>query len=114
MVMGPAGTGKSTYCKVMQEHCQNARRTVHVVNLDPAAEAFEYEVAFDIRGKGVTVRCRVFPSLSSVRRLCSLCPSRSSESEMARVFRGLVGYGNTPTLRTRCGLKISIRSARQL
>lgn len=50
MVMGPAGTGKSTYCKVMQEHCQNARRTVHVVNLDPAAEAFEYEVAFDIRG----------------------------------------------------------------
>eukprot|EP00752_Nemacystus_decipiens_P002239 g2123.t1 len=49
MVMGPAGTGKSTYCKVMQEHCQNARRTVHVVNLDPAAEAFEYDVAFDIR-----------------------------------------------------------------
>ncbi|CAN0015227.1 unnamed protein product, partial [Hapterophycus canaliculatus] len=49
MVMGPAGTGKSTYCKVMQEHCQNARRTVHVVNLDPAAETFEYEVAFDIR-----------------------------------------------------------------
>lgn len=51
MVMGPAGTGKSTYCKVMQEHCQNSRRSVHVVNLDPAAEAFEYEVAFDIRGK---------------------------------------------------------------
>eukprot|EP00904_Undaria_pinnatifida_P013703 jgi/Undpi1/9463/HiC_scaffold_27.g11920.m1 len=49
MVMGPAGTGKSTYCKVMQEHCQNARRSVHVVNLDPAAEAFEYDVAFDIR-----------------------------------------------------------------
>lgn len=50
MVMGPAGTGKSTYCKIMQEHCQNAKRTVHVVNLDPAAETFEYEVAFDIRG----------------------------------------------------------------
>ncbi|CAB1104123.1 unnamed protein product [Ectocarpus sp. CCAP 1310/34] len=49
MVMGPAGTGKSTYCKIMQEHCQNAKRTVHVVNLDPAAETFEYEVAFDIR-----------------------------------------------------------------
>eukprot|EP00903_Cladosiphon_okamuranus_P015268 g14109.t1 len=49
MVMGPAGTGKSTYCKVMQEHSQNSRRTMHVVNLDPAAEAFEYEVAFDIR-----------------------------------------------------------------
>jgi len=50
MVMGPAGTGKSTYCKVIQEHCQNSKRTVHVVNLDPAAEAFDYEVAFDIRG----------------------------------------------------------------
>lgn len=55
MVMGPAGTGKSTYCKVMQEHCQNAKRTVHVVNLDPAAEAFEYDVAFDIRGERVVV-----------------------------------------------------------
>lgn len=49
--MGPAGTGKSTYCKVIQEHCQNTRRSVHVVNLDPAAETFEYDVAFDIRGE---------------------------------------------------------------
>lgn len=54
MVMGPAGTGKSTYCKVMQEHCHNVRRNVHVVNLDPAAEAFDYDVAFDIRGKAHT------------------------------------------------------------
>lgn len=62
MVMGPAGTGKSTYCKVIQEHCQNSRRSVHVVNLDPAAETFEYEVAFDIRGDGLLlyhVTCRV-------------------------------------------------------
>lgn len=50
MVMGPAGTGKSTYCRVIQEHCQNIKRSIHVVNLDPAAESFEYEVAFDIRG----------------------------------------------------------------
>lgn len=55
MVMGPAGTGKSTYCKVIQEHCQNVRRSVHVVNLDPAAESFEYDVAFDIRGEGAFV-----------------------------------------------------------
>lgn len=52
MVMGPAGTGKSTYCKVIQEHCQNTRRSVHVANLDPAAETFEYDVAFDVRGDG--------------------------------------------------------------
>ncbi|CAM9789675.1 unnamed protein product [Chrysoparadoxa australica] len=50
MVMGPAGTGKSTYCHTMQEHCANARRRVLVANLDPAAEGFDYEVvALDIR-----------------------------------------------------------------
>mmetsp|Transcript_5944 Transcript_5944/g.8946 ORF Transcript_5944/g.8946 Transcript_5944/m.8946 type:complete len:293 (-) Transcript_5944:31-909(-) len=49
MVMGPAGVGKSTYCRVLQEHAANSNRTIHVVNLDPAAEAFEYDVAFDIR-----------------------------------------------------------------
>ena len=49
LVMGPAGSGKSTYCKTIQEHCQNQRRTVHVVNLDPAAEQFNYPVSIDIR-----------------------------------------------------------------
>jgi len=49
LVMGPAGSGKSTYCKTIQEHCENIKRTVHVVNLDPAAENFGYRVAFDIR-----------------------------------------------------------------
>jgi len=47
--MGPAGSGKSTYCKVIQEHCDTIKRCVNVVNLDPAAESFEYRVAFDIR-----------------------------------------------------------------
>lgn len=46
LVCGPAGAGKSTYCEVIQKHCENGKRTVHVVNLDPAAEAFNYEVAF--------------------------------------------------------------------
>ena len=49
LVMGPAGVGKSTYCKTMQEHCANAKRTLHVANLDPAAEFYEYEASFDIR-----------------------------------------------------------------
>jgi len=47
--MGPAGSGKSTYCEAVQKHCLAARRTVHVVNLDPAAETFNYEVAIDIK-----------------------------------------------------------------
>lgn len=50
---GPAGSGKSTYCQAMQQHAQALggprRRTIHVANLDPAAEHFGYDLAFDIR-----------------------------------------------------------------
>lgn len=49
IVMGPAGSGKSTYCKHIFEHCENIQRTVSVVNLDPAAEHFSYPVSVDIR-----------------------------------------------------------------
>jgi len=49
LVLGSAGTGKSTYCRVMQEHCAAAGRTARVGNLDPAADAFGYSVAFDVR-----------------------------------------------------------------
>lgn len=49
IVMGPAGSGKSTYCHALQEHASTLRRRIHVANLDPAAEVFHYEVAFDIR-----------------------------------------------------------------
>ena len=49
IVMGPAGTGKSTYCKAMQEHGKTMKRTIHVANLDPAAESFEYDCSFNIK-----------------------------------------------------------------
>ena len=49
IIMGPAGSGKSTYCKHIFEHCENIHRTVSVVNLDPAAEHFSYPVSIDIR-----------------------------------------------------------------
>ncbi|KAI8993662.1 GPN-loop GTPase [Pilobolus umbonatus] len=49
LVMGPAGSGKSTYCATMMTHCQTTGRKVHLVNLDPAAEHFEYEPTIDIR-----------------------------------------------------------------
>ncbi|CAG9465331.1 unnamed protein product [Pedinophyceae sp. YPF-701] len=49
MVIGPAGSGKSTYCDVLHEHCEAIRRPVHFINLDPAAEHFNYPVAVDVR-----------------------------------------------------------------
>lgn len=49
MVMGPAGSGKSTYCAVIHDHMQALRRSVKCINLDPAAEAFKYPCEVDVR-----------------------------------------------------------------
>lgn len=49
LVMGPAGSGKSTYCSAMQQFAVDERKVVDVVNLDPAAEYFDYEPLVDIR-----------------------------------------------------------------
>jgi predicted AAA+ superfamily ATPase len=49
LVIGPAGVGKSSYCKIIQEHGIATKRTIHVANLDPAAENFEYNAAFDVK-----------------------------------------------------------------
>ncbi|KAH6766122.1 P-loop containing nucleoside triphosphate hydrolases superfamily protein [Perilla frutescens var. hirtella] len=49
LVIGPAGSGKSTYCSSLYRHCETVGRSIHIVNLDPAAENFDYPVAMDIR-----------------------------------------------------------------
>ncbi|XP_053693668.1 GPN-loop GTPase 3 [Sabethes cyaneus] len=49
LVMGPAGSGKSTYCATMQRHGYDDKRLIKVVNLDPAAESFDYQPFIDIR-----------------------------------------------------------------
>ncbi|KAE8708094.1 GPN3-like protein [Hibiscus syriacus] len=49
LVIGPAGSGKSTYCSSLFQHCETLGRSIHIVNLDPAAENFNYPVAMDIR-----------------------------------------------------------------
>lgn len=46
---GPAGAGKSTFCAALMSHAQSLGRTIHLFNLDPAAEHFEYEPTIDIR-----------------------------------------------------------------
>lgn len=49
LVIGPAGSGKSTYCSAMVQHGVDSKRTIEVVNLDPAAEYFDYQPIVDIR-----------------------------------------------------------------
>lgn len=48
-MLGPAGSGKSTYCAAMQRHAETTNRVIGVVNLDPAAEAFTYQAQIDVR-----------------------------------------------------------------
>ncbi|KNE70321.1 hypothetical protein AMAG_14464 [Allomyces macrogynus ATCC 38327] len=49
LVMGPAGSGKSTYCATLMAHLEAARRPAKLLNLDPAAEHFEYDCTADVR-----------------------------------------------------------------
>jgi GTPase SAR1 family protein len=49
LVIGPAGSGKSTFCETIQQHGENIGRTIHVINLDPAAESFKYNCAAGMR-----------------------------------------------------------------
>lgn len=49
LVVGPAGSGKSTYCSAIVRHGEAVGRKISAVNLDPAAEHFDYEPLADIR-----------------------------------------------------------------
>ncbi|KAG8321680.1 GPN-loop GTPase 3 [Homalodisca vitripennis] len=49
LVMGPAGSGKSTYCSAMVRHAEDENKVIQIVNLDPAAEYFDYEPFVDVR-----------------------------------------------------------------
>ncbi|KFO73680.1 GPN-loop GTPase 2, partial [Cuculus canorus] len=48
VVIGPPGSGKTTYCHGMQEFMSRIGRKVSVVNLDPANEVMPYQCAVDI------------------------------------------------------------------
>ncbi|KAG1681400.1 GPN-loop GTPase 3 [Nymphon striatum] len=49
IVIGPAGCGKSTYCSTILAHTEAMNRPVKVINLDPAAEYFDYAATADIK-----------------------------------------------------------------
>ena len=54
-VVGPAGSGKSTFCSTIISHITNGSSTrvasdnVNLVNLDPAADYFDYVPSIDIK-----------------------------------------------------------------
>lgn len=48
LVIGPPGSGKTTYCNAMSKFLQRLGRKVAVINIDPANENMEYTPTIDI------------------------------------------------------------------
>ncbi|XP_064474534.1 GPN-loop GTPase 2-like [Ornithodoros turicata] len=48
VVIGPPGSGKTSYCKAMQEFMTSLGRKVAVINIDPANDVLPYEASVDI------------------------------------------------------------------
>jgi GPN-loop GTPase len=48
LVIGPPGSGKSTYCHKIIEFYKQLNRKVAIVNLDPANENMQYKADVDI------------------------------------------------------------------
>ena len=48
LVIGPPGSGKTTYCHGLQQYCEATRRKVAIINLDPANDNLPYKPAVDI------------------------------------------------------------------
>jgi GPN-loop GTPase len=49
LVVGPPGSGKSTYCDGMNQFLSAIGRPSSIVNLDPANEQTSYKAALDVR-----------------------------------------------------------------
>lgn len=48
LVIGPPGSGKTTYCKAMSEVLKGIGRRVAIINLDPANDVLPYEPNIDV------------------------------------------------------------------
>ena len=66
VVIGPPGSGKSTYCEGMRQYLTSLGRKVAVANLDPANDMLPYPAAFDVRE---------LISLEGAARVCELGPN---------------------------------------
>lgn len=66
VVIGPPGSGKTTYCDGMVQYLASVGREVAVVNLDPANDELPYDAAADIRDlislEGAAQQCELGPN----------------------------------------------------
>ena len=49
VIIGPPGSGKSTYCAGMSQFLSALNRPCSIINLDPANENLNYPCALDVR-----------------------------------------------------------------
>ena len=49
IIMGPAGSGKSTYCIESFKNKSLSKKEIKIINLDPSIENLEYPDSIDIR-----------------------------------------------------------------
>ena len=74
LVIGPPGSGKTTYCHGLQQYCQATRRKVAIINLDPANDNLPYKPAVDISD---------LVNLEALLHFTSLFPSTDSHDPLA-------------------------------
>ncbi|GKY95201.1 hypothetical protein MPSEU_000483300 [Mayamaea pseudoterrestris] len=55
-VVGPPGSGKTTFCDGMQQYLRLLGRKAKVINLDPANESLPLEAAYDVCREAVTLQ----------------------------------------------------------
>ena len=61
IVIGPPGSGKTTYCDGMSQFLKSLGRNVAIVNLDPANETIPYKPDIDVADL-IQVRSRIIVS----------------------------------------------------
>jgi hypothetical protein len=98
LVVGPPGSGKSTYCDGMHQFLSAIGRPAAVVNLDPANEQTSYTAALDVRSlvrledvmaqSGLGPNGGVLLALETVERDFAWLQDGLAELGGAPVFRG--------------------------
>lgn len=66
IIIGPPGSGKSTYCKFICENLKQLGRNAKIINLDPANDSLPYKPAIDLTS---------LVDVQKVMEKCSLGPN---------------------------------------